>query len=203
MSAIASPVYNRGTMPPAFAAELVAWAKNATDDIFAPNQHFDIYSKVKTELGPYRDLLHRKAVMLEVMRVLAGFESSWNWKEGIDASRSSATTNENAEAGAWQVSYDARKLDPSLLQFLEHHEILTGHQFQTEMKLDHPLAMEFIVRLLRIEMRNYERIANGPVRKGIEREKTWPSRPKLRDAKESIYPWLSRDAAAEFVALLG
>ena len=43
-----------------------------------------MYASVITELGPFEDILHRKACMLEVMRVLARFESSWKWNEGID-----------------------------------------------------------------------------------------------------------------------
>ena len=42
----------------------------------------DMYASVITELGPFEDILHRKACMLEVMRVLAGFESSWKWNTG-------------------------------------------------------------------------------------------------------------------------
>jgi len=141
-------------------------------------------------------------VMLEVLRVLAGFESSWNWKEGVDTSRRSATTKENAEAGAWQQSWDARKLDPSLRRFLAERGIANGLDFQEIMKVEHDVAIGFTARLLRIDVENYERIANGPVRKGGDRKKTWPDRPKLWDAKESIYPWLRRDAVSEFQALL-
>lgn len=200
MSAILSEVLNRGSMPPAFASELVAWAKTAPDDIFARNDTVgtkDIYNKVFAELGPYRDLTHRKAVLLEVMRVLALFESGCKWTEGVDTSRSSATTNENAEAGAWQTSYDARRLDQSLRDLLARHGIENGHEFQVRMKSDHPLAMEFVSRMLRVNTKH-----NGPLYKDDERQATWPQRPNLWPPRQSIYPWLKRGAVAEFEALL-
>src|SRR5438309_4348133 len=73
------PVSNRGVPPDSFLDELVAWGKIAPDEIFAPNSNKDVYSNVVGVLGPWEDLRHRRAVMLEVMRVLAGFESSWDW----------------------------------------------------------------------------------------------------------------------------
>jgi hypothetical protein len=75
-------VLNRGVPPDSFLDELVAWGRTAPDDIFLPNPHKDIYSNVFKVLGPWHDLRHRRAVMLEIMRVLAGFESSWHWNEG-------------------------------------------------------------------------------------------------------------------------
>src|SRR5437868_10214862 len=76
------PVSNRGVPPDSFLDELVAWGKIAPDEIFAPNSNKDVYSNVVGVLGPWEDLRHRRAVMLEVMRVLAGFESSWDWNAG-------------------------------------------------------------------------------------------------------------------------
>lgn len=198
-----SHVFNRGRPPVAFLDELVAWAKSAPGEIFAPNKNLDIYSKVFSELGPWESPLHRKAVMTEVLRVLAMFESSGNWKEGTDSSRRTATTNDNAEAGAWQESWDARRLDTSLSEFLKKNGIADGVTFQQRMKNDHIVAMTFTALLLRIDVKDYDRIANGPVRKGDERKKTWPDRPKLWTEEESIYPWLRRAAVSEFIPLLG
>lgn len=97
-------VLNRGIPPTPFLDELVAWGKIADAEIFAPNAFDDIYSSVKSSLGPWQDGNHRRAVMLEVMRVLAGFESSWDWNAGRDITNSSSITPETIEAGAWQVS---------------------------------------------------------------------------------------------------
>lgn len=188
------PVLNRGIAPDPFLTEMVEWARTAPDEIFTPNPLNDIYAKVKAELGPFETLQHRKAVMLEVMRVLAGFESSWDWKEGVDTSRLGDDTPENSEAGAWQVSYDARLLHPSLRELLSRHDITNGIQFQRAMKFERSLAMEFVARLMRVNTKH-----NGPLYKGAERNAI---RSSLRGAEHSIYPWLSREAVGEFEALL-
>ena len=195
-------VFNRGVAPDSFLDELVVWGKAASEELFAPNSNFDIFNKVRDELGPWESPLHRRAVILEVMRVLALFESGCNWNEGVDTSKGVGNTTENAESGAWQVSWDVRRLDPSLAHFLSEHVITNGKQFQDAMKVIHPFAMTFVALLLRIDVRDFQRIANGPVRKGDERKKTWPNRVKLWDEKESIYPWLSRAAVAELITFL-
>jgi hypothetical protein len=76
-------VSNRGIPPDDFLEQLVKWGKTAPDEIFLPNNNVDIYSNVVGILGPWEDLLHRRAAMLEVMRVLAGFESSWDWNADV------------------------------------------------------------------------------------------------------------------------
>lgn len=187
-------VLNRGKAPEHFLREMVVWARSAPDEIFEVNSLIDIYSKVKPELGPYTSLAHRKAVMLEVMRVLAGFESSWKWNEGVDVSRQSDDTAENSEAGAWQVSYDARRLAPVLKKLISSKGIKNGVEFQRITKSDHEFAMEFVSRLMRENTKH-----NGPLYKGDDR---MVIRKSLRGAEHSIYPWLSKDAVKEFEELL-
>lgn len=185
-------VLNRGCAPLAFLQELVAWAKTADGAIFDKNPNNDIYVKVINELGPWESLLHRRAVMLEVLRVLAGFESSWDWKEGVDTSRLGPTTPENAEAGAWQVSWDSRnlfKLESSKL--ISRYRILGGIDFQQTTKSNHQFALEWIARLLRHNTKH-----NGPLYKGSERAAI---RSSLRSPDHSIYPWLSRVCVKEFM----
>lgn len=189
-----SLVHNRGKPPDSFLQELVNWARTAPDSIFAPNTNSDIYTKVKPELGPWDSIINRKAVMLEVMRVLAGFESSWDWKEGVDTSRLGPDSPENSEAGAWQVSYDARRIAPELGDILKCKGISNGVQFQQVTKFDHPFAMEFVARLMRHNTKH-----NGPLYKGEERNAI---RKSLRGAEHSIFPWLSKAAVKEFQGLL-
>lgn len=174
---------------------MVEWARTAPDNIFEPNNKADIYHKVSAELGPFLSLRQRKAVMLEVMRVLAGFESSWDWCEGVDTSRLGNDTPENSEAGAWQVSYDSRKLGPDLLKMCGEMAIINGRVFQRVTKFNHNFAMEYVARLMRYNTKH-----NGPLYKGSER---FAIRKSLRSAEHSIYPWLSRMAVAEFEATLG
>jgi hypothetical protein len=191
-------VFNRGKAPDAFLDELVTWGKTAPDDIFAPRPDepgmLDIYNAVKPELGPWESLYQRRGAMLEVMRVLAGFESSWDWTEGVDTSRLGADTPDNAEAGAWQVSYDARHISPELSMLLTNKGVTNGVQFQRLTKFDHYFAMEFVARLMRHTTHH-----NGPLYKDEERNII---RKSLRGRDNSIYPWISRQAVEEFKSLI-
>jgi hypothetical protein len=173
-------VHNRGIPPDSFLDQLVAWGKTAPDEIFAPNSARDVYSNVFSTLGPWQGLFHRRAVMLEVMRVLAGFESSWNWNEGRDTTNATSVTPTTIEAGAWQVSANSMGFGPELKALvLAKAGALDGSTFQRAMKANHPLAMEYIARLLRRTVNH-----NGPVK------------------RHEIDRWLSKDAVAEFQILM-
>jgi len=174
------PVKNRGVPPDDFLDQLVAWGREAPDEIFAPNSHADVYSSVLGVLGPWQGIPHRRAVMLEVMRVLAGFESSWKWTEGRDTTNATSVTPETIEAGAWQVSANSMNFGQELKDLvLAKVGTLDGDAFQKAMKEDHPLAMEYIARLLRRTTHH-----NGPV------------------LRHEIDPWLRRDSVAELQRLL-
>jgi hypothetical protein len=173
-------VSNRGIPPDAFLNELVRWGKGAPDEIFAPNSIHDVYTNVFRALGPWDGPRHRRSVMLEVMRVLAGFESSWNWNEGRDTTNSTSITPETIEAGAWQVSANSMGFGPELRNLVQTRVGSTdGTAFQRAMKQDHQLAMEYIARLLRRTVNH-----NGPVK------------------RHEIDAWLRRDAVTEFMDLL-
>ena len=173
-------VLNRGVPPNDFLDQLVAWGMHAPDDIFMPNTFNDIYSSIKNKLGPWQDNQHRRAVMLEVMRVLAGFESSWDWNEGVDTHNPTSVTPDTIEAGAWQVSANSMDFGQELKDLvLAQVGTLDGNAFQNAMKTNHPLAMEYVARLLRRTTHHH-----GPV------------------LRHEIDPWLRRDAVAEFQSLL-
>jgi hypothetical protein len=173
-------VANRGVPPDDFLDQLVAWGRRAPDDIFAPNTHVDVYASVFDALGPWQGLTHRRAVMLEVMRVLAGFESSWNWNEGRDTTNATSVTPDTIEAGAWQVSANSMNFGQELKDLVRSKVgTLDGNALQDAMKRDHPLAMEYIARLLRRTTRH-----NGPV------------------LRHEVDPWLRRDAVEEFQGLM-
>jgi len=173
-------VANRGKPPNSFLNELVDWAKDAPDEIFVRNEIHDVYSNVAGELGPYQNFTHRKAVMLEVLRVLGGFESTWDWNEGVDTTNPNSNTSCTEEAGIFQCSGDSMDIDASLKALLVKE---TGKNdcetFKTETKANHPFAMEYCARLLRFTVGHH-----GPV----------------RDRK--INEWLKRDAVAEFEGFL-
>lgn len=174
-------VFNRGAAPDSFLNEMIDWARQAPDEIFERNEIHDIYSNVRPELGPYDNLLHRKAVMLEVLRVLGGFESSWDFEAGRDVNNPTSNTSCTEEAGIFQCSGNAMNFDSSLESLLGQ---ASGGQtdcetFITVTKENHQFAFEFCARLLRFTVRHH-----GPVK------------------RKEINEYLRRAAVAEFQGFL-
>ena len=181
-NATKAKVKNRGAPPSSFLTELVEWGKTAPEEIFAPNLNpADIYAYLKPILGPWDNLLHRRAAMLEVMRVHAGFESSWDWKEGVDTTNQTSMHNPRGqETGIFQVSFDSTLLSNGAMQtFAIANGINNYGSFIPRMKLDHPLALEYYARLVRVNIK-------------------WAG-PLLR---HEVDPWLSRASVSEFQDLL-
>jgi hypothetical protein len=187
-------VLDRGSPPDSFLDELVKWARGADHAIFLPNDvPLDVYGVVHDTLGPWFEtpgepapfLFHRRAVMCEVMRVHAGFESSWNWREGVDkTNRTSMRNIEGQETGIFQVSHDSLLLDKKgdLKAWLNSHlqtAIKDTEAFIDAMKEYHPFALEFYARLVRINTR-----WAGPLLRG------------------EILPELRHNAVDEFIRLL-
>lgn len=175
-------VSNRGVPPDSFLNQLVAWGHKEAGEVFAPNaNYFDIYSYVKPILGPWQNLLHRRAAMLEVMRVHAGFESSWDWNEGVDITNHTSMTHiEGQETGIFQVSFDSTYLGNGLMKpYAAAHGIGNPGSFISRMKQDHDLAMSYYARLIRVSVQ-----WAGPIK------------------RHEIDQWLSRDAVLEFEAML-
>lgn len=176
------PVSNRGIPSEGFLSQLVSWGRAAQDDIFAPNPvKMDVYALVEPVLGPYTSLLHRRAVMLEVMRVHGMFESSGNWNEGVDTTNASSMVNiKGQETGLWQVSFDSTGFDHSLKDcVLRYCQAFTPQEFIVQMKAQHAFACEYYARLVRFSIK-----WAGPLRDNL------------------IDPYLKRDAVAEFEQLL-
>lgn len=188
-TALLSPVKGRGKPPAAFLDELVAWARTAPDEIFdVNNQPGDVMPRLAVLLGPWKGsnaeiLLQRKCCMLELLRCLGGFESSWNWNEGVDkTNKTSMRLIAGQETGIFQVSYDSLNLEKTgrtLRDLLARKRIAGVQSFINAMKADHTLALEYCARLLRISYK-------------------WDG-PLLRHEIDSS---LSRAAVAEFKQLL-
>jgi len=173
-------VSNRGRPPVAFLNELVDWGVSAPAEIFARNNRTDIYSVVSDELGPWANDLERRAAMLEVLRVLAGFESSWKWNAGPDTTNPDSNTACTEEAGILQCSGDSMNFDASLKQLLRTVSGRTDCiSFQRTTKSNHKFALEYCARLLRFTVAHH-----GPVR------------------DHHIQPELRRDAMAELLGFL-
>ncbi len=170
-------VYDRGLPPDSFLAALIQWAPTASDEIFAPNSRLDIYSSVRSVLGPWQGFPHRKAAMLEVLRCLAGFESSWNWNAGVDTTnRASMTYIDGQETGIFQVSFNSAGFDPSLRDCVKRFcGKVSAQAFIDRMKVDHDFALEYCARLLRFSI-----AWDGPIK------------------RRELHPWLRRDAVDEF-----
>ena len=173
-------VFNRIVTPDSFLNELIDWANQAPDEVFEKNDKKDIYSSVAPELGPWNTLLHRKAVMLEVLRVLGGFESSWDWNEGRDITNINSNTACTEEAGIFQCSGDSMDFDPSLKKLLKDTSDKTDCEtFIKVSKSNHKFAIEYCARLLRFTVNHH-----GPVK------------------RKEINPWLKRNAVVEFQGFL-
>jgi hypothetical protein len=173
-------VHNRGIPPDRFLDELVAWGRTAPAEIFAPAPGHDVYTNVFNVLGPWRDNQYRRGAMLEIMRVLAGFESSWNWNCGRDVKGVASNTATTMEAGAFQVSANSMGFGQDLKKLvLARVGSADGTAFQKAMKQDHVLAMEYIARLLRHTVDH-----NGPVK------------------RKEINDWVRKDSVEEFLTLL-
>lgn len=176
MSALFSKVHNRGTPPESFINDLIAWGRIAPDSIFEVNQRTDIYDMIKPHLGPWKGIKHRKAAMLEVLRVLAGFESSWRWSEGKDITNPKENSPETESAGPFQISANSMNLDKSLKDYAVTALRNTNPQtFRRAMMTNRAFAIGYTARLLRINTNH-----NGPVKRG------------------EILRWLSKDAVLEF-----
>ena len=176
-----SPVYNRGRPSTGFLEELLAWGRGADDAIFAVNDRYDVYSSIHGVLGPWSGLNHRKAAMLETLRVLGGFESSWDWQAGRDRSNPSSVAPCTMEAGIFQCSGDSMNFDRSLRLLLQRHSggLADCDTFRETTRANHAFAIEYCARLLRFTTRHH-----GPI---LRRE---------------IHAWLRRDAVREFEGML-
>lgn len=178
--ATSAKVFNRGRAPVSFLTELVDWGRSAPAVIFERNEVFDIYSVLAGALGPLDDPLHRRAVMLEALRVLGGFESSWNWNAGRDISNPSSNTACTEEAGIFQCSGNSMAFSSTLKVLL----LSTGadgscSSFIQATKSNHPFAIEYCARLVRFTTKHH-----GPIK------------------RREINQWVRRDAVEEFKKLL-
>jgi hypothetical protein len=149
------PVSAQHESPPRdFLDTLIDTIKPLPDAVFDVNDGHDIYAAMKGALGPYESLLHRKAVMCEVLRVTAAFESDWNWNQGVDRNNADSMAHKQGqETGAFQVSANSMGFDRSLPACLDRlagaHDVDT---FIDDMKSNHALAVEYCARLIRFNI---------------------------------------------------
>lgn len=178
-SATKSRVSNRGNPPDSFLTELVRWGRTAASEIFEPNLRADIYTSVQDTLDTTSDPINRRAVMLEVLRVLGGFESSWDWNCGRDSTNPNVDEPENEEAGIFQTSYDSIGFDGSLEECMNRVKVFNAVQFIPTSKSNHTFAMEYTARLLRFTTEHH-----GPIK------------------RKETHRWMRKASVAEFQKLL-
>lgn len=174
-----------------FLAELVGGIRAMPAEVFSVNASpFDVFNFIHDALGPWEGqpgtperLLHRRAVMAEIMRVCGAFESTWNWLEGHDTTNPTENNAETDSAGLWQISHNSRGFGQDLRDMLAALGIRDGLDFQHQMKHNHPFAMEYTARLFRWTTHH-----NGPLRN--------------LTGTNSIYSQLSPAAVQEFKAFL-
>ncbi len=193
--ALNAAVYNRGPAPIEFLDTLVSTVRNLPDEVFSESYRsktepdvFEFLGYDSTVLVP--NLTMRKAFICEVLRVLGGFESSWNWSEGRDTANADSNTWPEFEAGVFQCSANSMNFDPSLKECLDRHfggpgRATIGGQndisrrFITYTKASPSFAIEYCARLLRFTVRHH-----GPL------------------LRQEIVPWLRPDCIQAFFELL-
>lgn len=163
-------VPSRGQPPREWLDTLIDAMLPLSDSLFAPNSYDDVYSLLAPVLGPWTGIPQRKAAMAEILRVLAGEESSWDWQCGADTTAGPETPAEE-ETGAFQVSQNSVLLDKTggLAELLNQH--LGSHTpalFIPAMKAEPALAVEYAIRLLRVSYR-----WDGPLLRGVVSRAVW------------------------------
>lgn len=181
----------KGSRPPlGFLQLLVTFLRTAPDDIFAPNDIADeIYTRIAPQLATpasdgrhvWDDLRHRKSAIAEAARVHAGFESDWNWREGVDVTNHTSMTHKaGEEAGAFEMSFDMELLDHGYMRpFALAHGLDTPEHFIERIKADPLLDLETYFRLIRVNI-----AWAGPI------------------VRNEINRYLNRDSMQEFRQLL-
>lgn len=194
-AAARSKVYNRGRAPTEFLNFLVDWARDAPDSLFSVNDSKDVYSHIKYKFGPWKSgpdfLLHRRAVMCEVLRTLCGFESSWRWEEGIDLSANGGRSRDRHirewEAGILQASSNSMYSYKTCKIYAAEFGIgVSDHEAFRELSMTKGVfPIQYGATILRETYRHH-----GPLLR-TENDTADPQ-------SSSIHPYLSVDAVKEF-----
>lgn len=186
MRAIKSPVSERGIPPVSFLNELIDWARVADFSVFDRNNiETEIFTLIRPKLGPWRVtpeepipfLFHRRAALLEAMRVHAGYESSWDWNEGVDTTNRSSVANIiGQETGIFQVSFDSTDLggrEKPMRKYLDNRfgkDTVGPRFFIDQMKKDHIFALDYYAHLVRLNIKWAGPLLHGLIIKDLKPE---------------------------------
>jgi hypothetical protein len=148
-----------GPAPEAFFSDLLDWQKTAADEIFAANEEpDDVFGIIKPVLhpdGPWESLMQRKAALLYMGMIHAGYESDWRYQEGVDTTNAASMAHlTGQESGMFQESFDSTFLGHFAMRpFAIANGIDDPADFIARMKSDHRLAFEYYFRSSRISFK--------------------------------------------------
>lgn len=151
-----------GRPPTQFLDQVVAWGRGCRTEVVAINTQPDDVFGWLHQVFPWQGqppeklwLQSRVASLMELMRVHAAWESDWNWHEGVDVTNMRSEANAAArEAGIFEVSFDSTALKNSaMLPFAKANGLTSPELFQTAMKSNPRLALEYYARLVRVSYR--------------------------------------------------
>lgn len=167
-------ITNRGRVPKGVLDLLTDFARTAPDKLFERNDKADIYSLVASRVGPFTTLKQRRAVMVDVLLVLGGFESSWSFLEGRDPATSASKPCEEFEAGIFQVSSnsfsysgDLRKLYDVACKDYAKYKSCEG--FQRCTKAEPAFAISYTAMLLRLTYKHHGPLIRGDVTRQLSK----------------------------------
>jgi hypothetical protein len=162
-SACIAAVADKGSPPASFIDTIIAGVKALPDAAVGPKPVSNIFSALARAFGDPQDTLTRKAIMCEGLRVVAAFESGWDWNCSADTTAGPETPSET-ESGAFQASQNSESLDPTggLAAFLDSkwgaHDAAA---FIRNMKTDHITAVQYAAMLF-----DWNTKWDGPVNRG-------------------------------------
>lgn len=178
-------VHNRGKAPFNVIKDIVLSLRQSPDEVFAPNDNYDIFSSIKPELGPWTSLKQRAASLGAAMVVQAGFESTWDYTEGRDMSANN-TSSCTEEAGMYQTSGNMNDFNKEAQDVLKPYQIhmcggkATCEEFKACTKEPNvSFTHGHFIRASRITVNHW-----GPIK------------------RKEINPWLSRACASQIESLL-
>ncbi len=109
LSACLVNVHNRGKPTEDMVMEIIDLVGLMDYSDFEVNDNYDIYSHMQPKFAEFtKDIDSRRALMAGVLVNLAGWESSWDWTEGVDTTNPASMANKcGEEAGLLQTSADS------------------------------------------------------------------------------------------------
>lgn len=172
-------IHDRGISPDWFNDKLTdCIKKQLVEDpsYFERNENFDAYSSMEKQLGPWTSTAYRAAAMANYLQILAGYESSWDPKEGRDTTNPNEDTPWNEEAGIYQTSADSittRKMRDLFTKYANMPFALTdevANKFISLSKENFEYCTLHTILVLRQTIRHHGPASSRAVNKWLKKE---------------------------------